>query len=388
MSRNFRKDVMKMAIEKSIGGSWFAKYEHNCKHDIAESYVEAYTMDQLLALSGDPQAARERLLSLKLGYSERFGLGELREALSTIYGEKTRAENVITGHGGVGANQIAYSTVYEPGDNLICIMPTYQQLNSLPKLIGYEVREYWLRPETNYDIDYDAIREMMDDRTKMICLTNPNNPSGRLFSRKELEMLGDVARERDAYVLCDEAYMEMPHIEGRKQEYMVDIYEKGISTCSISKAFSLPGLRIGWTVADAALIKEMVEYRHFYTMEMGTVEEYLASIAIANRDKIFARNKKIIDENLRMVDEWVSKDKHLSYRRPDAGTVAIVKYDIPVGSVDFCRTLVEKTGFLIMPGMAFGMEGHFRIGLVSQPEITAQALKAISEHLENMGQQG
>ena len=370
-----------MALEKSIGGSWFAKYEHNCKHDIAESYVAALTMNELLNLAASPDKARERLLNLKLGYSDRFGLTELREALSTLYGKDVKADNVITGHGGVGANQIAYSSVFEPGDNLICIMPTYQQLNSLPKLIGYEVREYWLRPENNYDIEYDVIREMMDERTKMISLTNPNNPSGRLFSRDELARLGDVARERNAYVLCDEAYMEMSHIDGCRQEYMVDIYEKGISTCSISKAFSLPGLRIGWTVTDAELIKQMVEYRHFYTMEMGTVEEYLASIAITNRDKILGRNKKIIDENLALVDEWVRNDKYLSYRRPDAGTVAIVKYDAPVDSVEFCRTLVEKTGFLIMPGIAFGMEGHFRIGLVSPPEITKQALKAISEHL-------
>ena len=149
-------------------------------------------------------------------------------------------------------------------------MPTYQQLNSLPKLIGYEVREYWLRPENNYDIEYDVIREMMDEHTKMISLTNPNNPSGRLFSREELSRLAEVARERDAYVLCDEVYMEMPHIESYRQVYMTDIYEKGISTCSISKAFSLPGLRIGWTVADAELIRQMVEYRHFYTCLLYT----------------------------------------------------------------------------------------------------------------------
>ena len=228
----------------------------------------------------------------------------------------------------------------------------------------------------------DVIREMMDENTKMISLTNPNNPSGRLFSREELEKLANVAKERDAYVLCDEEYMEMPHIEGCKQVYMADVYEKGISTCSISKAFSLPGLRIGWTVTDAKLIKDMVEYRHFYTMEMGTVEEYLASIAIANRDKIFDRNFKIIDANLKQVDDWVNSEELLSYRRPDAGTVAIVKYDLPVDSVEFCRTLVEETGFLIMPGLAFGMEGHFRIGLVSPPDITAQAIKAITEHMK------
>lgn len=371
-----------MAIEKSIGGNWFAKYEHNCKHDIAESYVSAFTMEELLELSDDPEKARDRLLSMKLGYSDRFGLNELREALSTIYGENTRAENIITGHGGVGANQIAYSSVYEPGDNLICIMPTYQQLNSLPKLIGYEVREYWLRPENNYDIEYDVIREMMDEHTKMISLTNPNNPSGRLFSREELSRLAEVAGERDAYVLCDEVYMEMPHIESYRQVYMTDIYEKGISTCSISKAFSLPGLRIGWTVADAELIRQMVEYRHFYTMEMGTVEEYLAFIAIANRDKIFARNREVIDANLAQTDAWIKENPYLSYRRPDAGTVAIIKYDLPIDSVEFCRTLVEETGFLLMPGLAFGMEGHFRMGLVSPPDITAQAIKAVSKHIE------
>ena len=115
---------------------------------------------------------------------------------------------------------------------------------------------------------------------------------------------------------------------------------------------------------NAELIKQMVEYRHFYTMEMGTVEEYLASIAITNREKIFKRNMEIIEENLRQIDIWVNEEELLSYRRPDAGTVAIIKYELPVDSVEFCRTLVEKTGFLIMPGYAFGMEGHFRIGLV------------------------
>lgn len=373
-----------MTIEKSFGGNWFAKYEHNCKHDIAESYVRALDMVELLNLSDDPVSARNRLLNMKLGYSDRYGLEELREALSTIYGDGTKAENIITGHGGVGANQIAYSSVYEPGDNLICIMPTYQQLNSLPKLLGYEVREYWLRPENNYDIEYDVIKEMMDENTKMICLTNPNNPSGRLFSKIELEKLAQIAKEREAYVLCDEAYMEMPHIEGCKQVYMADLYERGISTCSISKAFSLPGLRIGWAVTNAELIKQMVEYRHFYTMEMGTVEEYLASIAITNREKIFKRNMEIIEENLRQIDIWVNEEELLSYRRPDAGTVAIIKYELPVDSVEFCRTLVEKTGFLIMPGHAFGMEGHFRIGLVSPPDITAQAIKAITEHLKTI----
>ncbi len=375
-----------MAIEKSFGGNWFAKYEHNCKHDIAESYVGAFNMEELMNLSEEPEKAKERLLTMKLGYSDRFGLQELRQSLSDIYGENTGPENIITGHGGVGANQIAYSSVYRPGDNLICIMPTYQQLNSLPKLIGYEVREYWLKPENNYDIEYDVIREMMDEKTRMISLTNPNNPSGRLFSREELEVLVQVAAERDAYVLCDEAYMEMPHIDGCKQVYMADIYEKGISTCSISKAFSLPGLRIGWTVTDAELIKQMVEYRHFYTMEMGTVEEYLAYIAIANREKIFNRNRKIIDENLAQVDSWIRENPKLSYRRPDAGTVAIIKYDLPVDSVEFCRTLVEETGFLIMPGYAFGMEGYFRMGLVSPPDITAKAIEAIDEHIEKIAQ--
>lgn len=371
-----------MILEKSFGGGWFAKYEHNCKYDIAESYVSALTVNDLINLSENPKETKEHLLNMKLGYSDRYGLQALRESLSTIYGENTTADNVITAHGGVGANQVAYSSVYEPGDNLVCIMPTYQQLNTLPKLIGYEVRDYWLKPDNNYDIEYDVIRSMMDEHTKMISLTNPNNPSGRLFSRKELEKLAEVARERGAYILCDETYLEMPHISDYRQEYIVDIYEKGISTCSISKSFSLPGLRIGWTVADSELLKDMVEHRHFYTMEMGTVEEYLCSIAVRNRENIFDRNRKIINANLIQVENWIAVNKHLSFRRPDAGTVAIIKYDLPVKSEDFCRTLVEQTGFLIMPGVAFGMEGHFRIGLVSPPEITKLALEAIDDLLD------
>lgn len=370
-----------MKLDKSFAGNWFAKYEHNCKHDIAESYVTALTMDELMDMAEDPEGARKKLLTMKLGYSDRFGLDALREALSGIYGDSISKENIITGHGGVGANQIAYSAVFEPGDNMICILPTYQQLKTLPQLIGYEVREYWLRPENNYDIEYDVIREMMDERTKMICLTNPNNPSGRLFSREELEKLAEVAKERDAYILCDEIYMGIPHIDDYPQVSMAEIYEKGMSSCSMSKTFSLPGLRIGWVVADATLVKEMVEYRHYYTMEMGIVDEFLASIAIINRNKIIGRNRAIIKENLKQVEEWINREPALSFRRPDMGSVAIIKYDLPVDSVEFCRTLVEETGFLIMPGYAFGMEGHFRIGLVSPPEITKEAIAVITNHM-------
>ena len=370
-----------MKLDKSFAGNWFAKYEHNCKHDIAESYVTALTMDELMNLSGNSEELKKQLLTMKLGYSDRFGLEELRQALSDIYGDSITKDNIITGHGGVGANQIAYSSVFEPGDNMICILPTYQQLKTLPKIIGYEVREYWLRPENNYDIEYDVIRDMMDEKTKIISLTNPNNPSGRLFSRNELEKLAEVAKERDAYVLCDEIYMCIPHMDAYPQVSMAEIYEKGMSSCSMSKTFSLPGLRIGWVVADANLVKEMVEYRHYYTMEMGKVDEFLASIAIKNRDKIIGRNRAVIDENLRQVEEWINGNPLLSFRRPDMGSVAIIKYDLPVDSVEFCRTLVEETGFLIMPGYAFGMEGHFRIGLVSPPEITKEAIETITKHM-------
>ena len=162
---------------------------------------------------------------------------------------------------------------------------------------------------------------------------------------------------------------------------MAEIYEKGMSSCSMSKTFSLPGLRIGWVVADATLVKEMVEYRHYYTMEMGIVDEFLASIAIINRNKIIGRNRAIIKENLKQVEEWINREPALSFRRPDMGSVAIIKYDLPVDSVEFCRTLVEETGFLIMPGYAFGMEGHFRIGLVSPPEITKEAIAVITNHM-------
>lgn len=376
-----------MKLDKSFAGNWFAKYEHNCKHDIAESYVAALTMDQLLDMADDPEAAREKLLTMQLTYSDRFGLTALREAFSTMYGDTIGPENIVTGHGGVGANQIAYSSVYEPGDNLICILPTYQQLKTLPSLIGYEVREYWLKPENNYDLDYDEIRSMMDEHTKMICLTNPNNPSGRLFKREELEQLAEVARERDAYVLADEIYMGIPHID-YEQVSMAEIYEKGMSTCSMSKTFSLPGLRIGWVVCpDAGLVKEMVEYRHYYTMEMGTVDEFLASIAIQNRDKIIARNRAVINANLAQIEAWVERESCLSFRRPDTGSVAIIKYDLPVDSVEFCRTLVEETGFLIMPGYAFGMEHHFRIGMVSPPEITKEAIDIITAHIRKYQKQ-
>lgn len=373
-----------MKINPSFGGRWFNTYEHSCKYDIAESFVPALTLDELLSISGeDKQAVLTQITELQLGYGEnRCGSKLFRQAVAAMY-ETMDEECILSTHAGVGANQLVFSTLHEGDGEIITIMPTYQQLRSYPEVIGANIKEYVLREDNHYSIDCDELRKMITPNTKLISLCNPNNPYGKLFNKEELEALAQVAREADCYILCDEIYSGLGTKPYLNQVSMCDIYEKGITTFSMSKTFSLPGLRLGWIATkDKALLQQIADMRHYHTMECSVLLEYIAAIAIRNRAAIINRNQTVVDENFEFFKEWIAAEPHLSFEKPDAGVVLIVKYDYEMTSVDFCKNVVEETGVMLMPGQAFELEGCFRIGLTAYPHVFRKALEVLSEFLK------
>ena len=268
-------------------------------------------------------------------------------------------KNVLITHGTIGANHMVYQALVEPGDHVVAITPTYQQHTSIPVSMGAEVTELPLRETEQWLPDPDRLAELVRAGTKLIALTNPNNPTGALIDRAGLEQIAQAAERVGAWVLCDEVYRGTER-EAERAPSIADIYDKGISTGSMSKAFSLAGLRPGWIVGPTDLLDACEVHRDYTTISVGMVDDYLARCALGVKDQMLARGRQITSANVAALDAWIIRQP-LRYVRPPAGTTALLSG--VEHSYDLCERLLADTGVMLTPGAVMGMEGHLRIGL-------------------------
>lgn len=360
---------------------WMNKYETKCELNLAETCVESLTVAELLDMAGTNDIAQQ-LLPLKLTYGEIEGSVRLRTLVAGLY-EKQKIENVVTTHGAIGANALVHQTLVERGDRVISVLPTYQQHYSLPESIGADTQILKLTEQTGFLPDLEELRKLSTPGTKLIAINNPNNPTGSLMDRAYLEQIVEIARACGAWILCDEVY------RGTDQEgdtgmtaSIADLYEKGISTGSMSKTFSLAGLRLGWIVAPVELIHAVSVHRDYNTISVGMLDDHFAAIALESKDKILERSHKITRTNLKIVSDWVDGELLISWIKPMSGTTALLKYDLPISSKEFCLRLLEKTGVMLTPGSAMDMEGYLRIGYTNGEDILREGLKRISLFLK------
>ncbi|MHC3774868.1 aminotransferase [Pantoea agglomerans] len=364
---------------------WMNEWENHCKYNLAETCVESLTMKQLLDMTGKTREVLDDMLNIKMTYGHITGSQRLRQLISEQY-SKQSAENILITHGAIGANALIYETLVEPGDTIISVLPTYQQHYSIPASYGANVRILALREENNFLPDPEELKSLIDDKTKLIAINNPNNPSGSLIDETLLKEIVEVVRAADAWLLCDEVY------RGTNQEgdgygpAIADLYEKGISTASMSKSYSLAGLRLGWIAGPHSLLKDVEIHRDYTTISVGVLDDYFASLALENRDKILSRNHKILRDNLQVLDAWVNSEPLISYVRPRAGTTALLKYELPISSRDFCIHLLERYGVMFTPGEAMDMEGYVRIGFANNIEVLKQGLPLVSRFIQELAE--
>ena len=360
---------------------WMNKYETKCELNLAETCVESLTVAELLDMAGTNDIAEE-LRPLKLTYGEIEGSVRLRTLVAGLY-EKQTVENVIITHGAIGANALVHQTLVERGDRVISVLPTYQQHYSIPESIGADIQILKLGEETGFLPDLEKLKELATPGTKLIAINNPNNPTGSLMDRAYLEKIVEIARACGAWILCDEVYRgtDQEGDEGMTAS-IADLYEKGISTGSMSKTYSLAGLRLGWIVAPSELIHAVSIHRDYNTISVGMLDDHFAAIALENKDKILERSHRITRTNLAIVSEWVDKEPLISWIKPKSGTTALLKYDLPISSEEFCVRLLESSGVMLTPGSAMDMEGYLRIGYTNSEHILREGLGRISSFLK------
>lgn len=370
-----------MKIKPFAVEEWMNAWEVGAKYNIAETCVDSISMNDLFELTGEDKTEfLNRLCARRLSYGDIEGLPEFRKGVCGLY-KTLNIENIVPTHGASGANHHVFYSLISPGDRVVSIMPTYQQLYSIPESYGADVQILHLSKENNYLPDLEKLRRLVTPKTKMICINNPNNPTGALMSEQMLREIVEIASSADAWILCDEVYRHLSQEDGWCPS-IVDLYEKGISVSSMSKVFSLAGLRLGWIAThDMSVVKSCFSHWDYNLVSCGVFDEMLAAAALKHRDKLLERSRKIVRENLQILDDWVGSEPHVSYVKPEAGTTALVYYDLDISSYEFCEEMYKKTGAFVTPGDCFEVPHSMRIGYAYGKQDLIDGLKAISEYI-------
>lgn len=373
-----------MNIKPFAVEEWMNAYETGAKYNIAETCVDSISLDELFELSGtDKDAFLNKLCARRLTYGAIEGSSDLKEGIASLY--RTMApQEIVPTHGASGGNHHVFYSLINPGDKVISIMPSYQQLYSIPASLGADVKIMHLKKENGYLPDVDELKKLVEGGVKMICLNNPNNPTGALIPEEILQKVIRIARDFDAYLLVDEVYRHLIQSDDW-QPSIVDMYEKGISTSSMSKVFSLAGVRLGWIAThDKDALKQMWSHRDYNLISCGMIDDAIAALALKSKEAILKRNKKIIRENLAVLDEWIEKEPRLSYVKPEAGTTALVYYDFPVDSYTLCRQMYDACGAFVTPGDCFDEPCSMRIGYAADRDTLEKGLKAMSTFFRSL----
>ena len=370
-----------MQIQPFAVEEWMNEFETRCDHNLAETCVESLSIGQLLDLADQPgDQLRDELLAMKLTYGDIVGSQRLRSLVAGLYDSRS-ADDVLITHGAIGANHLVHLSLVERGDRVVAAVPNYQQHTSIPASIGADVRPLRLRAENDYLPDLDELAELVGDRAKLVAITNPNNPTGSLMDRAMLERIAAICDAAGAWLLCDEVYRGIDQTEPGTTASVADVYDRGISTGSMSKAYSLAGLRLGWITGPADVVRAAMTHRDYSVISVGMVDDHLACIALEHADRILERNRALVRANNATLAAWVDEQDDVSWVRPHGGTTALLEYALSTPSHDLCLDLLAETGVLLTPGSALGVEGTLRIGYANNPAVLAAGLPLLGEYL-------
>ncbi len=361
---------------------YYTLHEHTAKYSLCNSDCEAMTIADLLSLE---KGAKEAFDNTWLGYTHTQGSPELRNDISTIY-SKIKPDYLTVCTGAQEPIFLFSHAVLDSEDEVIVQTPCYQSLQSVPESIGCKVLNWNVHYEGNTPcFDIGALKKLISNKTKVIYLNAPHNPTGFLFTKDEQKAIIELARINNIIIFCDEVYRELEHKSSFAIPAFADAYENGVSVGVMSKAYGLPGLRIGWLAArNQEIIEKIAILKEYTTICNAGPSEFLAGVALRNRHTILDKNLKIIQNNLPLYDAFFAKYADLfSWYKPNAGPIAFVKMHFDTDDMIFAEQALKEKGILILPGGIYDFNGYFRIGFGRRkiPEALEQFEAFVLENL-------
>jgi aspartate/methionine/tyrosine aminotransferase len=351
---------------------FYARHEFTARYMLSSSDAESWSVRELLALEPD---ATEAFLGQRLGYTESPGAPALRRVIATLY-EKATPDDVLVCSSAEEAIFVLYHAYLGPGDHAIVESPGYESALELARSTGAEVSRWPLRWADGWRPDLDALRRLLRPSTRLVYVNTPHNPTGTQLSPEALAEIAGLCRDAGAVLFCDEVYRELEHEPADRLPAATDLDERAVSLGSMSKAYGLPGLRLGWLVTrDARLRQAALDLKHYTTICSSAPSEHLSALALRHREALLARNRDLVRGNLALLDDFFARRAdRFAWVRPQAGPIGFPRVLAREGASALCQRLLDATGILLLPGEVFDEPDHVRIGFgrANLPEVLAR----------------
>jgi aspartate/methionine/tyrosine aminotransferase len=357
-----------------------SQFERSVEINLADSSVKCANVSDLLG-GEDTQP----LLEMPLYYPEVNGTTLLRERIAALY-PNASAANVLVTVGAAQANWMVCTTLLEQGDEVIVVSPGYRQVWGLAKNAGCQVKETHLLPENDWRLNLDELESLAGPKTKLISIVNPNNPTGSILSRQEMARIVSICQKSGAWLHADEVYRGT-ELAAEETPSFWGMYERAICVNSMSKAYGLAGLRIGWAVASPEMVEELWRRHEYAVIAAAGPSMKLAEIALlpAKRKMLLDRQKKLSREGHAVLESWVREQEgRFSVTKAVATSIAFAGYNFDMPSVELANHIRERASVLVAPGGYLGTENHLRITVGYEPEKVRKALDRIGAIAEEL----
>ena len=338
---------------------WQSTYEHHVRFNLSESGVHPLSVTELLSLAD----RQPDTLDVRLGYGQSNGSDELRGLIVDLYPGATEASVLVT-TGGAEANFTAFWELMEPEASVAVMLPNYMQVPGLLRSFGAPIHPFHLVEENGWQPDLNELEKGLKDGARFILVTNPNNPTGAVLDETSMSGIVALADRHGAWILADEVYRGA-ELDGPETPSFWGLHDRVLVTNSLSKAYGLPGLRIGWAVGPTEMMEALWGRKDYTTITPASLSDTLACVALkpATRRKILARTRSILTTNLALLSSWMDgQEGRFRYRPPDAGAICYTRYGPPINSTEFAEILRTEMDLLIVPGDHFGMDHYLRLG--------------------------
>jgi aspartate/methionine/tyrosine aminotransferase len=366
-----------MQLKPFLLDIWLDTYEHDIEFDLASSTGPSWTVDELLNLAGEEE--RHRLLNHRLSYSHPAGADGLREAIAEMHNVSAECVQVMTGAS--EALVVLMWLAAEPGANVILPLPGFATFSALPESLGIETRFYRMRKENNFSIDVEEIMMLANDKTKLIMINSPHNPTGATISDADMETLHDFTSSRGIQLVSDEVYHPIYHGPETKSASRLP---QATVIHDLSKAFSVPGVRTGWMIEQDPKRRELYwNARAYFSISNSTPGEILAEIAMRKRDVILRKTQETASRNLEHLDRFMAEHcDTMGWIRPQGGMTAFPWLVSGENARPFCQAAAEQ-GLLLAPGDCFDVPSHLRLGFAAAGDEFPQALDRLGEFVKS-----
>jgi aspartate/methionine/tyrosine aminotransferase len=356
-------------------------WENVVDYDMSESGVRPLTLRELVDMGFDLDV----FLDEPLGYSQSNGTIALRERLARLY-PGAGLDNIEVTNGTSEANYVVALSQLRPGDDVAMEVPNYMQFPGVARSLGAIVRPFRLRQDTGWEPDWEEFERAVTSRTRLLYLSNPNNPTGSILSEAAMRRIAERCASTGTWILADEVYLGAEIARPRTTSFW-GLSDRVVVTSGLSKAYGIPGVRIGWIVGPATLVAECWTQHDYLTIGPNKMSDRIARVAVEpdNREKCYARTREILRHNLPIARDWIAGFAgRLTWKEPQAGAIGLVQYDAPGASLDIAERVRARQSTLIVPGSHVGLEGHLRLWLGGREEYLREGLRRVGEELKPM----